>query len=72
MEVVNFMTHLLDPQRKSLWHLLNRRLCGHQRGSEYVGQETIYYPCWESNSSFCHLACGLVTILIELSRLLIK
>jgi len=72
MEVVSFMIHLLYPQGKSPWHLLNRWLGGHQSGSEYTGQETIYCPCWESNNNFCHLASGLVTILIGLSGLLIK
>jgi hypothetical protein len=72
MEVVSFKTHLLYPQGKSPWHLLDRRLGGHQSGSEYIGQETIYCPSWESNNNFSHLASGLVTILIELSGLLIK
>lgn len=72
MEVVSFMTHLLYAQGKIPWHPLKWRLGGHQSGSEYIGQETIYSPCWELNNSFCHLACGLVSILIELFRFLIK
>jgi hypothetical protein len=72
MEVVSFMTQLLYAQGKVPWCLLNRRLGGHQSRCEYFGQEKIYCPCWESNNNFRHLACGMVTILIDLSGLLVK
>jgi hypothetical protein len=49
-EVVSFTPWPFSPRIKSLWCLLNRRLCGHQSRSGPGEEEKHFYPCQKSKS----------------------